>query len=506
MTVAIRADASVQIGTGHVMRCLTLAGALREKGMDVSFVCREHPGHLCEWIESAGFPVIRLPSPDVPATAGSLAHSHWLGVSQEDDARETQAALGKGGRCEWLIADHYALDASWESAMRSLARRIMAIDDLADRKHDCDLLLDQNYCADRETRYDERVPPDCRKLLGPRYALLRNEFIESRANLRKRDGTVSRILVFFGGTDPTNQTAKAIESLILLGRPDLEVNVVGGQNNPQWKKIAELCAAAPNFHFHRQVANMAEVMAAADLAIGAGGVAMWERSCLGLPAIVLSIADNQRPGSDAVGRAGGILYLGEGHSVSVEQLSNALKLMCSSPHLLAKMSEYGLGLVDGRGTQRVARRLTGKQIVLRRATEKDCESIYGWRNDEETRRFSGNGAPIPFEDHLLWFKNALANPDRAILIGDMEGHAAGVLRYDREGERAVASVYLVPGNEGRGLGTVLIEEGTQWVKLNWPAVKNIDARIQPGNLASIAAFEEAGFRKQHSIYSKSVRS
>lgn len=217
MKVAFRADASVGIGSGHVMRCLTLAGELKEAGAQIIFICRECEGNLCDLIEKQGIPVARI--------SGELQ-------SWEADAFQSLEALKKYGKADWLVVDHYSLDHRWEAGIRNAAEKIMVIDDLADRIHDNDLLLDQNLYEDLENRYNGLAPPHCIKLLGPRYALLRPEFRKARASLRKRDGIIRRILVSFGGSDPSNETAKALEAIGLLGKPEIAVDVVVGSSNP----------------------------------------------------------------------------------------------------------------------------------------------------------------------------------------------------------------------------------------------------------------------------------
>lgn len=358
MTVAIRTDASVEIGTGHVTRCLTLANELRERGADVEFVCREHPGHLCGSIELAGYRVNRLPPPGAARAQGSPAHGHWLGVSQDVDARETRSILGKGKRLRWIVVDHYSLDESWETAMRSVADRVMVIDDLADRRHDCDLLLDQNYYRDLESRYDGLVPSGCRKLLGPRYALLRREFIELRRKLRNRDGAVRRILVFFGGTDPTNETAKAIQSVAALNRPDIEVDVVVGESNPNRDQIASVCGATRGFRFHCEIHNLAELMVLADLAIGGGGATTWERCYLGLPTIVLVLAKNQRRAMVDLAEVGAIINLGDAGDVTTGILIDTLNCLLADRNICIKLSLYSMEIASGCAEKTVAEYLT----------------------------------------------------------------------------------------------------------------------------------------------------
>ncbi|MFH1884106.1 MAG: UDP-2,4-diacetamido-2,4,6-trideoxy-beta-L-altropyranose hydrolase, partial [Planctomycetota bacterium] len=225
----IRADASGQIGTGHVMRCLTLADELRGRGAEVIFVCREFAGNLCGYIEEKGYIVHRLPvsNDQEHDFESNLKHASWLGADWQTDARQVEEVFKDlDTHLDWLVVDHYALDEKWEGYLRPYVKKIMVIDDLADRAHDCDLLMDQNFHENLESRYDGLVPPGCIKLLGPKYAALRPEFREVRKNLRKRDGHVKRIMIFFGGSDPTNETAKTLEAMYMLNRPDVAVDVV----------------------------------------------------------------------------------------------------------------------------------------------------------------------------------------------------------------------------------------------------------------------------------------
>jgi UDP-2,4-diacetamido-2,4,6-trideoxy-beta-L-altropyranose hydrolase len=365
-------------------------------------------------------------------------------------------------------------------------------------------LLDQNYYSDMETRYEKLVQPHCKKMLGPKYALLRPEFKEARGNLKVRDGSVKRIFVFFGGSDPTNETGKALRAIQQFGRPDIAIDVVVGSTNPHQEEIASLCAQLANTQIHRQVNNMAELMARADVAIGAGGGTMWERCSLGLPTIVVSVAENQQPGCEAVARLGAILYLGGSVCAGVELFEAALHVAMSSPAFLKSMSEKCETLVDGQGVKRIARQLIAPAIILRRATLADCESMFNWRNAEETRQFSSATSPISIEEHRVWYNKTLENSNRQLLIGESDQQAVGVLRFDRDGKRAVTSVYLVPGNYGKGIGGRLIEQGNAWVKQHWPEVNSIEAVIMEGNAASMTAFLEAGFKRCSYTYVKQI--
>ena len=292
MYIAFRTDATSQIGTGHFMRCLTLADALKKQGAQICFISRNLPDHLREMLSVKGMDLVSLKIAASASQIDGLAHSAWLGTSQTQDAQDTIQAL-TGQTVEWLVVDHYALDARWETAMRNTAKQIMVIDDLADRVHDCDVLLDQNFYADMQTRYSGKVPEHCSLLLGPRYALLREEFRNLRDQIQPRTGAVKRILVFFGGVDADNYTGLAIKALAEIKLKKVQVDVVIGAQHPCRTEI-ELNCAQQGFICYVQTNKMAELMASADLAIGAGGTAIWERSCLGLPSISLCVAENQR--------------------------------------------------------------------------------------------------------------------------------------------------------------------------------------------------------------------
>lgn len=333
--IFFRVDAGERIGVGHTMRCLTLAEELRGYCGEIGFICRELPGNMIERIATKGFRVLRLPS-------GPEIHD-W-----KVDAEQTMKVLLQNQfKPDWLVVDDYGLDKRWEEALRPLVKRIMVIDDLADREHDCDLLLDQNYYRNFETRYQGLVPADCRQLLGPKYALLRPEFKTVRQSMRVREGSVKRLLVFYGGSDPTNETAKALEAVKLLNRPDITVDVAVGAANPNRERIKEICSGMGNTNFYCQVENMAELMARADLALGAGGTATWERCYLGLPALVTMVAENQRETVEALAEDGVVWNLGWHEEVSVALLVKSVKDLLNNPDRIMESARRGLALFEG---------------------------------------------------------------------------------------------------------------------------------------------------------------
>ena len=225
-----------------------------------------------------------------------------------------------------LIVDSYALDEQWELMLRPYCGEIMVIDDLANRKHDCDILLDQNFYFNKDVRYAGLVPEHCKMLLGPEHALLREEFYEAKKHLRKRDGNIKNILVFYGGSDLTNETEKAIKALVQLHDEgyNFTADVITGVSNSRREKIKNLCSKYHFFHYDCQVSNMAEFMNKADLMLGAGGSTTWERLYMELPTLVTAVAENQIQGCRDCSQAGLIDYLGESEKVTVDVIVNAL--------------------------------------------------------------------------------------------------------------------------------------------------------------------------------------
>lgn len=352
MNIAIRVDASEKIGYGHLMRCLTLADSLKRCGAYVRFVCRHLPESLHALVIAKGYEVARVNSLVTDVSLDDLAHANWLGVSQTQDVADSIQALSDR-LWDWLIVDHYALDSRWESALRKKVHKIFVIDDIADRQHDCDLLLDQNLYEGMNHRYDGLVPDFCIRLLGPRFALLRSEFQQMRAKLRERDGRIGRILVFFGGSDPTNDTSKTLDAICLMKKTDICVDVVVGFANVYQKTIKEQCNNLPNCNYYCHVTNMAELMVLADLMICSGGGITWERCCLALPALVVSVSHNQELLAQNSASAGSAIYLGRHSQVSAEQISWNIQALLENQDAMCAMSHKGMQLVDGEGCGRV---------------------------------------------------------------------------------------------------------------------------------------------------------
>ncbi|MFW0755451.1 UDP-2,4-diacetamido-2,4,6-trideoxy-beta-L-altropyranose hydrolase [Pseudomonas sp. H11T01] len=371
--VAFRVDASLQMGTGHVMRCLTLADALTFQGSECQFICREHPGNLIEHIRSKGFQVHVLPLSDsleanliavnVPTTELQLAHATWLGSTQEKDAAECTAILSELIP-DWLIVDHYALDARWETALKPHYRKLMVIDDLADRTHQCNLLLDQTFGRDAED-YAPWLPDACTLLCGSQYSLLRPEFAALRAYSleRRKKPQLKHLLITMGGVDQLNATGQLLQALKSTELPaNCQITVVMGTTAPWLAEVRQLAEQMPWPTTVRVgISDMAQLMADSDLAIGAAGATSWERCCLGLPTALVVLADNQKMAAEILDKAQAVITLSLGKDL-IAELAQIIGVLRHDKHRMKNITEHAKNITDGTGCQFVASTLNKLNI------------------------------------------------------------------------------------------------------------------------------------------------
>lgn len=361
--ILFRCDASLSIGTGHVMRCRTLARVLALRGAEVLFVCRRQPGDLISLLMQE-FAVLALPEQPLAVTHelfGRKLYRAWLGCSQDMDVADCLEALlvAETTSFDWVVVDHYGLDATWEKKFLGdmfgdVNPKLLVIDDLADRPHEADVLLDQNFVGEHtEHRYQGLVDLNCRMLLGPHYALLGPEYallhplVPSRTELR-------RVMVFFGGVDISNFTRLAIIALMVPEYADVEVDVVLGRQSLHKEQLIEFCSQKPNIKLHEPLPSLAGLITRADLAIGAGGATFLERACLGLPSLVIVISENQYATSRAYAKKINAPNLCQPASTTSNQLRNEMKSIYDDPCLLNRLSREGKNLCDGKGAERVA--------------------------------------------------------------------------------------------------------------------------------------------------------
>lgn len=363
--VAFRVDASFEIGSGHVMRCLTLAQALRESGVTCTFMCADLPGNMCNFIKKNGFEVWKVSRPhsacfNEEALSSPLDHSRWLGCSQLEDAQLCKRIL-RENFYDWIVVDHYALDAAWERELRHCCSKILVIDDLADRLHDCELLVDQSLGRRRQD-YKELVGCDTTLMVGASYALLRPEFFSFRASslARRRNITVKHITINMGGADSGNATGQILEVLKNQSfLSSLIITVIMGGLSP-W--VDAVKASAERLRSQVEVvvsiSNMAEVMSNSDLMIGAAGSTSWERCCLGVPALMVVLADNQEHIAAALQSAKAAVSVGRPSDRDFSSnVLNALKCWLERPELLRQCSEFASHITDGLGVDRVVTKM-----------------------------------------------------------------------------------------------------------------------------------------------------
>lgn len=341
--IIFRVDSSLKIATGHVMRCLTLANALKNSQVEIIFICRDLEGNIIDRIKQSNFIVKILPKPNKPITlALENPYLEWLEVNLSEDVKQTKEIISKLETKPTLIIDHYAINEIWENEIRELVNKIIVIDDLANRKHNCNILVDQNLYHNYQTRYDNLVPKNCQKFLGPEYAILREQFFKIKPRKRTE---VKNILVCFGGIDPDNITLKAVKAII-EAKKTLKINfnviVIGAKNNYQ-EEVRQICRES-KFEYKNYVNDMAKVMHWADLTIGAGGSMSWERCYMNLPSIVISVAENQIGICQTLDDKGVIKYLGDNSNVDQENV--AFEVINSYNNINFKLLNYSSKFIE----------------------------------------------------------------------------------------------------------------------------------------------------------------
>lgn len=367
--VVVRADADASLGAGHVVRCLSIAAELLGRGVAVTFVTRA-PDGLADRIAATGARIARLPGGS--GTSGD-ARRPWPAERQQADLEHTRSLLD--GPADLTIVDHYGLDHRWEHGING---PVLVIDDLADRRHVCAALVDQNwYGPDSGHRYDG-LADGAILLLGPRYALLQPEYRERRRSL-VHNWPPRRVLVSFGGTDASAQTTKAVRALVRDGLAGVEVDVVVGSPDRVTDELAQLARRHPSVDLHVAVPSLAPLLAHADLAIGAAGSGTWERLCMNVPAIVVTTSMHQSGVTAALHAHQQTVWLGVAADTTEQDYRRAFLALQRAPRPAVAP------LVDGWGARRVANWIAARvggapaALRLRASGRDDAASILGVR-------------------------------------------------------------------------------------------------------------------------------
>ena len=503
MRVAIRADASRQMGTGHLRRCLSLAAALHELGAQVSLVCRQIDSVSQAMLADCAYPVLWLPPSATanPALGDTVPSDHqaWATVSWQQDAQQTQACL-QSWQPDWLVIDHYAFDAQWHEHLRAaLGCELMAVDDLGDRPLSVDLLLDPNVSADPQAKYATRLTPNTRCFTGPRFALLSSAYRDPPRYTP--NATVRSIGIFLGGVDAAGLSAK----VLAVCRRDVGfagvIEVASTSANPSLGTLHAACNHWPNTQLTLDQSDLAAFFARHDLQIGAGGGATLERCRIGVPSIALIAAANQIPGVLALALAGAVaaasLPVAEGESAgsSLPPLADTLSRLLTDTTARLRLGELSSRLVDGRGAQRAALALMRECLSLRAATAQDTEMLLAWRNHESVRSVSVQSDEIALPDHQRWLAAVLATPTRWLWIAQIGALAVGSLRFDQQAPgRLQVSLMIDHALHSLGLGARMLLRGEQTMGKLLAHAFDIDALVLPGNTNSQRLFARCGYQ------------
>lgn len=474
-TLIIRADASSQMGAGHVMRCLALAEPWLAAGSHVILVAQQLPESLAEKAKAMGITLH-----PIQAEAGS-----------PEDASAT-ATIVKANPGAWLVVDGYQFDTSYQQALKAIGTKMLLVDDFGHAKHYCaDYVLNQNLGVTPEW-YPER-DKNTRLLLGTRYVQLRGEFLQQTPFERDPEKTATHVLVTLGGSDPDNVTAKVITALPATA--NIEATVVIGGSNPHWKEL-DACSqkTATPIRLIRNASNMPELMTQADLAIAAGGTTAWELAFSGVPMMTIVLADNQKSNGEQLAAAGVSINLGWHGDLTPESLGKQLTTLATDKAKLQGMAEKAWELVDGLGSMRVWLRLNEDSLKLRPVTMDDARLILDWANEAGVRAVSFSSEPILWENHLKWFDAKLSDTNYHIWVAeDAAGTPIGQVRFEIEGEAASISISLDASQRGKNRGGLLIWAACRKLFAE-TAITKINAYIKPDNKASTRAFEKVGFQ------------
>lgn len=499
--VAFRTDAATHIGLGHLMRCLTLADALAAWGWRCVFIMRRLPGRPPqEHFTDRGHDLQLLPAP------GDGETDDWLRVPMERDAAETRAALA-AITPDWVVVDHYGLDAAWEQDIIANGCRIFVIDDLADRSHACDMLLDQTFGRQRSD-YTGLVPDHARLLLGTDFALLRPEFAvlrpkalaDRQARLERGLGQM-RLLVALGGYDEQDITSRALDGIAkviadgVLPPPVVDV-VLSSRATHLATVKARLPALPYQTRLHVDTRDMARLIADADLGIGAGGTTAWERACLGLPCLLVVLAENQSGIVGLMDAEGAAVTLGTPSDPGFDDRFRRALAEVIVPETLFRIGAAVRRLVDGGGVESVVDALRAADLTCRTARPTDSYPVWTWRHADGGNRFYRDPSAVPFEGHDRWFKSAIADPARRLLIvDDAAQHPVAHVRLDlnEDGASGSVSIVIAPEARGTGIGRLVLRHGI-W-EAERAGLSVLRAEIHVENTASLRIFTGAGFHE-----------
>lgn len=493
MNIVIRTDASVHIGSGHVMRCLVLAYLLEEHGYHVSFASRPQQGDLISFVRDKGFSVYELIASKAPIVPENTAdYKAWLQVPWQVDA---QSLIDEVTSADLIIVDHYSLGEEWESLVKShYDCKIVAIDDLV-RSHNADVIVDQTLLRDRSdyTSFN----PNCMVLAGCDYALINPLFIKYRKQVVFQEKIVAQpvnVLITMGGVDNPNATLRVLDALSIYGKQSkIQATVLLNAAAPHYREVQEFSKRNKSWIKHFDfIEDMAELLCRQDVAIGAPGGSSWERACLGLPSIVIPLAENQNHICNA------LVCVGAALKVELPEIKDLLlPVFDEMINSWASLREVNLSLCDANGALRVTHCIStllnnnANEVMLRRADERDISQVYKWQCMDETRKYALNPDVPLWEEHQEWMKAKLQATQNYFYIINVGNQftSVGVLRLDElsKGEFLI-SIFIDPAYFGRGIA----RKALAYIDLIHPDIF-IKAVVLPENTASQKLFNSAGY-------------
>tara|TARA_B100000035_G_scaffold315477_1_gene336762 strand:+ start:5280 stop:6830 length:1551 start_codon:yes stop_codon:yes gene_type:complete len=500
MNFFFRVDSSLKIGTGHLIRCLTLAKVLRMQGAECKFICGPQKDNFIKLVKNEGFKVFTFAKSKNKIVKNKNDKTKknyyfdWIETSWQEDVKNTIKALGSD-IIDWLVVDHYALDKKWENKIRPYVKKIMVIDDLANRDHSCDLLLDQNLIANQETRYLKRILPNCTTFLGPKFALLQPEY--SKLHIRKQINRdkIKRVLVFFGGVDKKNLTKLTLKSLLKIKRKDITFDVVISSLNPNKSNIQKFLHKKPNVNMYDSLPSLAPLMIKADIAIGACGSTTWERLCLGLPSLVITIAENQKPIAKELDRLNLIKLIGHHTYVKEENILNSFKSALDEN--LKKWTRYSKTITNGKGVFKIASILMindKSKLKIRMAKKEDEQLLLLWANDPIVRANAFSPDIISSQVHSSWFHSRLNNGEfcKIFILETIEGVPIGQVRFEKKFKKWFVNYSLSKIARGKNIGSRLLNLSIQ--KFKKKEKLTLFAEVKKSNNPSIKIFKKNKFK------------